>query len=487
MDSSYKSTVKTTGVIAVVQVIQIVFGLIRNKVVAIVAGANGFGIWSLYNTYIEMISSFSSLGIDQSGVRQIARHSDEKMIGKCIWIFRRFLLILSLVATVFSILFSKQISVSLFGTDDYFIGIIIVSFVILCTGISKGQKAILNGLRDIKGLSISQIIGAVAGAIVCVTLVLWLKEDGIPFYLLAVSVVAVLSTWWFVRKLKIKTLRPAQKEIKGELVQLIKLGLGFSGASIIASVMTYFSRIYLAAHYDYSMAGIYQASFVLANTYTGTILTAMGVDFMPRIMKLTNDYKMLNKISNEQIELGSLISSIGIVAVIIFSPLILQLLYSQEFVVCTNIIRWQILGVSLRVVAFPFSYIIMAQNKPKIYVIVQAIFWITDYLLLVMFSSLFGFEGLGINYFFAYLLYLVMTFVVCSKICRFRFSRLSVKILCISSCFIAGAWLISNCFSHYSFITGALLIIMMALWINSYLKQYMQINVWSVIKRKIKR
>jgi PST family polysaccharide transporter len=487
MHNSYKGIVKTTGLIAFVQIIQIFFGLIRNKVVAIVVGLNGFGIWSMYNTYIEMVSSFSSLGIDQSGVRQIAKHSDENMIAKCIWIFRRFLLLVSLLTTIISILFSKRISASLFGDDSYYWGIIIVSFVILCNGVTNGQKAIMNGLRNIKGLSISQIIGAIFGSVFCVILVFLLKEKGIPFYLLAVGLTAVLSTWWFVYKLKIKIVKPTKKEVKEELIQLIKLGLGFSSAGIIAAVMTYFSRIYLSTHYDLSMVGIYQASFIISNIYIGTILTAMGVDFMPRIMKLTGEHTALNKVTNEQIELGSLISSIGIIAIIIFSPLILQLLYSQEFIVCTSIIRWQILGVSLRVIAFPFSYIIMAKNKPFIYAIVQLIFWVTDYLLLIIFSNLFGFDGLGINYFVAYTLYLLMTLMACNKLCGFKFSKLALKIFCISYFFIITAWIISNYFIQYAYFIGTLLIIVAVFWINSYLKKYMQINLITFIKRKAQK
>ena len=77
--TSYKDIARSSGVIAVVQVIKIVFGLIQNKVLAVIVGTQGFGIWGMYNTYVEMVSSFSSLGLDSSGVRQIARHADDEI------------------------------------------------------------------------------------------------------------------------------------------------------------------------------------------------------------------------------------------------------------------------------------------------------------------------------------------------------------------------------------------------------------------------
>ena len=483
--SSYKNIIKSTGLVASVQVVSIICHIVRNKVVAIVLGASGFGIWGLYNTFIETAASFSSLGLNQSGVRQIAKSDDAVVIAKCIWVFRRSMILTSLVTALISIVFSKTISMALFNTEDYYLGVIIVSFTIFCRGISRGQVAVLNGLRDMRGLAISQIIGTITGSITCIMLVFLFGVQGIPIYLLAVGITAVLSTWWFVRKLKIKSIRPPREETVKELKQLLSLGLGFSVAGLIAAVMTGLSQIFLRKNYDLDAVGIYRASWTISNIYIGTILTAMGVDFMPRIMKLINKPKKLNSVTNEQIELGVLVSTIGAVGILIFSPLVLHILYSSEFTVGIKIIRWQVLGVIMRVIAFPFSYIIMAYNRPGIYATIQVIFWTTDFLLLILFSTLFGFDGLGINYFVAYILYLSLTFAVCCKICGFMFSKFSIKIFSISSAFIVAAWLVSQYLQKYNYLIGSILVIGAGIWMFLYLKKYMRINVIQLLHAKI--
>ena len=484
---SYKTIMKSTGLIASVQIVQIIFGLIRNKVVALFLGTKGFGIWGLYNTYVEMAIAVSTLGLDQSGVRQISKSEDPLSIAKCIWVFRRTLALVCIFTAILSVIFSKAISTALFNTKEHYMGVIIVSFVIFFNGISKGQIAILNGLRNLKGLAISQIIGAIAGSVVCVTLVYLLGVDGIPFFLLAVGLTAVISTWWFVRKMKLKTSKPSNEEIKKELKQLLSLGLGFSLAGIIAALMTWLSRVFLVQNYDLGVVGIYQASWTISNLYIGMILTSMGVDFMPRIMKLLDKRKELNATINEQIELGVLVSSIGVVGILLFSPLILHLLYSSEFNSGVSIIRWQVLGVALRVMAFPFSYIIMAHNKPITYVIIQSIFWLTDFLLLILFSKLFGFNGLGMNYLFAYALYLSMSFIASYKICGFMFSRLAIKISCIAFVFVITAWFLSQYSDKYSYGAGSILIVGVGLWIYFYLKKYMNINILELVKSKLSK
>jgi len=483
--NSYKNIAKSSGIIGLVQVFQIVFGLIRNKAIAILVGAQGFGIWGLYNTYIEMVSQISILGLDQSGVRQIAKNSDNKnYLYKCIYIFKQTILVVSILSTILSILFSKSISKAIFNSEDYYIGVIIASFVILFNGISKGQRSILNGLHDIKGLAISQIVGAIIGSIVAIIAVYLFGINGIPMFIFAVGLSLVGSTWWFVRKLNIKKEVPSIVEYKSELKKLISLGLGFGIAGIIASIMTYFSRLYLTNTFNIEAVGIYQASWTISNLYIGTILSAMGVDLMPRLAKVSDDNKEINRLVNEQMELGMLVASIGVVAILVFSPIILNLLYSKEFLVGTTIIRWQVLGVSLRVLAFPFSYAIMAKGKSVIYITVQSIFWIGEFLLLVLFSKLFGFDGLGINYFIGYIGYFLMSLFACVKIFNYHPSIYLQKITLISYLFIGGAFFL--CIytpQKISISIGLLLLITHVLIIYFQLKRKMNIDILFKFKR----
>ncbi|MCC8133955.1 MAG: hypothetical protein LIP04_10585, partial [Tannerellaceae bacterium] len=77
--SSYKDILKSSGIIGIVQIAQMFFGLLRNKVIAILLGTNGIGLWELFQTYIEMFSTFSLLGMDQSGVRLISKKANDKV------------------------------------------------------------------------------------------------------------------------------------------------------------------------------------------------------------------------------------------------------------------------------------------------------------------------------------------------------------------------------------------------------------------------
>lgn len=489
MKSSYREIALSSGIIGFVQVFKIIFSLIQNKVLAVVVGPYGFGIWGLYNTYVEMISSFSTLGLDSSGVRQISKNSDNEVVtAKCIWLFKRVMLYVSILASIISILCSKYISQSLFGSEDFQFGVIIVSFVILLNGVWKGNIAILNGLRHIRELAISQVLGSCVGAIVAIISVLCLGIDGIPMFLVATGIAMAVVTWSYVKKLCIPSIKPSYEEARIELVHLFHIGFAFTVSNVIFTLMTYFSRVFLSKEFDMEAVGIYQASWTISNLYIGTILTAMGVDFMPRLMKVIKDKIIVNQIVSEQLELGILISGIGVLGILVFSPIILNLVYSNEFTVGTQIIRWQVLGVALRIFGFVFGYAIMAYSKSLIYILAQGVVFSLDYILLILFSKTIGFDGLGINYCISYISYLLIGFLACRKLFGFRFSRRLLIFTVIEWIHIIIIWVITWLISGaWGMIMGSCFIFTYLLWINYALNKYMHFSLVNFVRSKIKK
>lgn len=492
MSNSYKNMAKSSGLIAFVQVFQMVFGLIRNKGISLIVGTTGFGIWSLYHTFIEMLSSFSVFGLDQGGVREVARTSDSKEnVAKTIYTFRLIILLLSVIFGTLVFLFAVQISEYLFGTDRFKAGVQFLSLTVVFNGIARGGYAILNGVRALRYLAVSQIIAAILGSLGSIALVFAGGERLLPHALSIVIFTLAVITTIYVRKLKIRAIRPTREEFRLIAKQLIYMGLGFTVAGVVSTVMTLLSRGYLSNHYSLGAVGIYQASWTIANLYVGILLNAMGIDFMPRLSKVSDDNNKMNEMINQQIDFAVSFGSIGISLVIVFAPVIIYLLYSADFVAGATIARWQILGVAMRILAFPFSYSIMAKAKPVQYAVIQIVFWTGDYLLLMLFSSISGFDALGINCFVAYMGYLFMTFSACRHNHSFSFSPQIAKVLIRSFAFIAVFWLLSFFVKGYMLYLVALpLWLVQVYYVDKHLRQAMDINmmhILSTVYRKIRK
>ncbi|WP_341226035.1 oligosaccharide flippase family protein [uncultured Arcticibacterium sp.] len=486
--NSYKKIAKSSGLIASAQILKMAFSMVRNKVIAIALGTFGFGIWGLYQTLIEIIYNFSLLGVDKSGVREIAiiESKNKKEINETTQVLQILIWILSIVTFATCLFFSKTISQSLFQSDKYSSGIMIVSVVFLFKGAATCNSTILNGLQLLKPLASSQILGAAIGTCSVITLVYSVGLSGIPYFLLLIAISEWLTSYYFLRKnYKISPNIPFDV-FKKKYQIFFKVGFGFFIAAIVAAASTYLARTFLLKEYNLESLGIYQASWNISNLYIGIILSAMGVDFMPRLTKSITQKDKASSLINEQMEFGTLLASFGIAFILIFSKTIITLLYSDAFQEATEIIRWQAFGVFFRVIGFPLSYAIMAKKKSYHYIAVQIIFWVSDYLLLVLISNTLGFKFLGLNYFFSYIIYLLLAGTVTYKLVNFKPSKLLIKIFTISSCFLVLSFIISFLLTGLPHLfAGVLTLIALLLWMNYYFKKYMNINAMSKLNELI--
>lgn len=489
MRSSYKQIAKSSGIVGFVSIFQMSFSLLRNKAIALLLGAKGFGVYGMYQVFIETAITFSTLGLDKSGVRHISKHNDDLILrNNSIQVFRKSIFIVSLFISIICAVFCKQISVSLFETDDYYIGIIICCVVVFVRCVSQGQISVLNGIRDLRSLALSQISAAVIGSSLSVAFVYFLGFDGLALSFLSFGVASICFSYFFLRKHSLTAEKLSFGEFISQFKELVYLGLGFSIAGAIASLFTYLARTYINFEFSLDIVGIYQACWLISNLYIGIILNAMGVDFMPRLMRVVSDKKEVNRLVNEQMEIGTLLSGIGVVFIVCFSDIILQLLYSSEFAQGADIIKWQVLGVSLRVLGFPLAHSVMAFNKPFIYVLIQGVFALVEYILLVFFTNYYGFDGLGINYFVAYLVFMAMWICATRYLFNFRFSKKLKAVLALTWMAI----LLANAIVYFTdgiltYVLGMVFGLFYFLIITYVLKKTMGLDILSIVLKKIKK
>ena len=68
----YGHVLKYTGIFGGVQGLNILIGLVRNKLVAVILGPAGMGLASLFNTTVNFISQATNLGLPVSAVNHLS-------------------------------------------------------------------------------------------------------------------------------------------------------------------------------------------------------------------------------------------------------------------------------------------------------------------------------------------------------------------------------------------------------------------------------
>ena len=88
----YSEIAKATRIFGGSQIAILISNILRTKFVAIFLGASGYGILSLYQSSISLISTFSNLGIGTMAIKEIAsanNSQDKARIDKTIHVVRR--------------------------------------------------------------------------------------------------------------------------------------------------------------------------------------------------------------------------------------------------------------------------------------------------------------------------------------------------------------------------------------------------------------
>ena len=86
-NKTYTHILKYTGLFGGVQGLGILVGIVRNKLVALLLGAEGMGLMSLFNSTTKLISDSTNFGLSMSAVRELSaafEQHDETNMRRCI-------------------------------------------------------------------------------------------------------------------------------------------------------------------------------------------------------------------------------------------------------------------------------------------------------------------------------------------------------------------------------------------------------------------
>lgn len=466
-DSSHKEIVKSIGIIGGTQVVGVALGIVRTKIVAVLLGPAGVGIIGLFQSTLDLIRSLTGMGISFSAVKDVAEangSNNSDRVSRVITIIRRWAWFTGMMGTIVTLVFSKSLSIFAFGNDKYTVGIAVLSVTLLFSALSGSQLALLQGLRRISSLAKAQIYGTILGFCISIPLYWIFGTKGIvpAFFLTALA--ALLISWWFTRNTKADTNHISISETFFEGIGMIKLGFYTVITGLASAATLYLVRVFLSQKTSVEGVGYFQAAWMLSYVYLAAILYGMGADYFPRLSALKNDRNAVNKLANDQIEIGLLIASPLVVGMISFVGILISVLYSPDFAASVSLLRWQLSGAFFKVIIFPLTYLFLVKDKGFYYIFIEVL-WDLGYLLMIYFFwSRFNFEITGIAYLFMYFICLLSSVFISIKTCDFIYSRNNLKYLLGFSLFTLMAFLNSFFLDGYiKYIFGILLFIAVCL------------------------
>ncbi len=430
-EKSYSQIVKSSVLIGGSSALNIGFGIIRTKAMAVLLGPSGYGLLGIYDSICLLTRTVGGMGINTSGVRQIAAAvgtGDSHRIACTVITLRRVAFYTGALGALLLLVLSKPVSLLTFGNSQHMAAIALLSLAAFFGDVSAGQGAVIQGMRRIGDLARINVLGAFYGTVFSIVIVYLyyrhgVAEQGVVPALVCVAAMGILTSWWYARKVRVEPVQVTVPQVMGEAAELLKLGVVFMASGLMSLGAGYLIRIFALREISAEAAGFYQAAWVFGGYYVGFILQAMGADFYPRLTAVARKNQECNRLVNEQAEVGLLTACPGVLATLTFAPLVIALFYSAKFGPAVEILRWFCLGMTLRVASWPMGFILLARGERKIF------FWteLLSNLVLIGLTwlgiKLFGLNGIGMAFFGNYVVYFTGIYCVVRRLCGFRWSK----------------------------------------------------------------
>ena len=373
---SYRKVLNATSLFGGVQVINIIISLVRSKVIALFIGPIGMGISNLLLTTMELINGLTNLGLERSAVKDISlanTNSNSKSVAKTISILKKLVWLTITIGVILMIALSPWLSEIAFGNKDYTNSFIWISIALLFKQLSSSQLAILQGLRKLQYLAKANLLGNFIGLLITLPLYYFFRIDAIVPAIIIATFMSFIFTYYYSQKLDIAPVSISRKEAVSEGKGMINLGVMLSLSSMITLLVAYIIRIYIGSSNETEElglidVGLYSAGFVILNSYVGIIFNAMGTDYFPRLSEIANNIIKLRKTVLEQAIVAILLITPIIVVFLAFAPLIIVILYSNEFSPIVAMVTWGILGMIFKAVSWSMGYMIIAKGDSKVFI-----------------------------------------------------------------------------------------------------------------------
>ena len=440
---TYGQILKSSALIGGSSVLNIGFSIVRTKAMALMLGPAGVGLLGLYWSIMDVVRAIGGMGINTSGVRQIAEavgSGDTQRIARTVTTLRRVALVLGGLGALLLVIFCKPVSRLSFGDERHAGLVALLAVAVFFADVSAGQMAVVQGMRRVRDLATLSVLGAFYGTLFSILIVYFFGEPGLVPSLVCVTAMGILTSWWYSRKIKVERVVMNFRDISREASALLKLGFIFMLTTLMSMAVAYLIRIIVLRKIGVAEAGYYQAAWALGGMYVGFILQAMGTDFYPRLTAVANNNPECNRLVNEQAEVGMLMAGPGVLGTLTFAPLVIQLFYSAEFGSAVEILRWICLGMMLRVASWPMGFILGAKGAG------QTIFWSevaasASQIGLAWVCVLhFGLKGTGIAFFAAYVFYSCVIYAIVRSVSGFRWSAANKQLSLVYASLISAVF-----------------------------------------------
>ena len=428
---SYRDVFKATSIFGGAQIFLILINIFRAKIIALLLGTVGFGVYNLFNSTILLVNSISNLGLPFSAVRDISYaygKNDGKTIAKTVLSFRRLVWLTGIAGALIMVLFCAPISDWTFHNYDKSLEFALAGSIVFFTAISSGQLSLLRGVRRIADCAKATVFSGLCGLLASLPLYWFCGIKGIVPSLVITSAATLLVSYFYSKKVAVDKVEIGWQETFSVGKDMVKIGFLVTLSGIIAQFAGWLIYIFVSKFGGLEEVGLYAAGWTMTNQYTNIVFSAMGADYLPRLSALKDDNAKMSEAANQQSEIALLIIGPAMILFLSVLPIVIYVLFSAKFLSIIKFVQWMLLGMAFKTVSWTLGFIVLGKGDSKMFMFTEVgikFISLPSYLLGYYY---FGLEGIGIAFCVIYICYLALMSFVCIKKYDYKFSAEHLKV-----------------------------------------------------------
>jgi antigen flippase len=443
MSTSYSRILRTSAITGGAAGMNMLISMVSVKFGAVLLGPAGIGQLRVFQALLGFASSLSGLGIHGSAVQSIAKaNADGRAddLAATVSALRRTSWVLGLTGWVLLAALAWPVSEWAFGDTTHGSEIALLGACLLLSSLSALTMALFQGYQRIGDLARINVTSAALSTGCNIAWFAGLGQGGIvPSLLCTAAISALVPRVWSSRLPRHEIPPLPWRETLREATRLSGLGTAMMVAGLASSLTGFLIPAIVNRELGVDAVGLYAAAWGISGLFANFILGAMGADYFPRLSAVASDRTALNRLVNEQTEIGILLALPGLAATIGFAPLAIQFFYTKDFAGATSVLLWFSIGIFGRVTSWPLGFLLLARRDALLFVASELIFGAMHVGLVLACVRLWGLAGVGIAFFALYAIYNIAMLIVARVIADVNWNASTWRIALPAACLVAAA------------------------------------------------
>lgn len=437
-----------------VQIVTVLCSIVRTKAIALWLGAAGMGLFAIYYSVFQLISTLSQLGLRSSAVRDISQ-SDRQSLPLIASVVRRCSTTLGLIGSAAMLLLSPLLSYWYFGNLDAAMWFMLLAPMVLLLNQVNSESALMQGTSRLRLLARTTVLAAVGGTLLSLPLYYFMGLDSVVPGICMFALANWIGVYMWRVRIPAPEPRPDSRKVFRLGRDMIMLGIYMTASTLITQGVSLLFITYLQHDGGVDEVGYFQAGFTLVNQYIGLIFTAIGMEYYPRLASAVRSLRATRAFVAHETSLV-LWAILGPATLFIAANiLIISILYQDSFAVISPFIVMATVGTVFRAVSWCVAMVMLARGDGRIYIVTELISALIYLGVNIVMYRTGGIAGMGYAYMIWYLLYTVSVYAVyryryCCRLPRRVWGQTAAVTAAITLCAVlymcgitAGAWCVA--------------------------------------------